>query len=430
MDASLFTTDTSTPCTFNIIPSNFESQNDKPIAEKSQINTGMHSYSKHKYRNTFSDAHTQYHDFDNGDAFTLTDKYTALLQQELQNPYWCLHDPITTKSYQISTEMDTETMPHAMYFSGNINTVTKINHVPYQTIQYDDKGMFPAKLMDYTPLQVLIDNGATPSILLISTCKKHPLLQKYPKTKSTTPIHTRGGTIESHFWIELPLKLDNQLIQIKVLVCDSECPYNILIGRTSLAHLSAWQDYATNKLCMQRISILLVAKNNIRILPGHTGISSAALKPGKTTFTSRNIIMGKGIAYIRPFDSMLLLRPAEFNLENNKCCFEIHNASNSTVEFAFGNEIAYFDACSKGLVQANNTKHFPIDQYLHDRATPSTLSPKPRAYDKLTDPSEMPHISTSTDTIMDNTNIPTKDDKYPWLDPDDKRRHMTDSEIL
>ena len=23
-----------------------------------------------------------------------------------------------------------------------------------------------------------------------------------------------------------------------------------------------------------------------------------------------------------------------------------------------------------------------------------------------------------------------KDDKYPWLDPDDKRRHMTDAEIL
>ena len=73
--------------------------------------------------------------------------------------------------------------------------------------------MFPAKLMDDTPIQVFIDNGATPSILLISTYNKHPVLQKYPKTKSTTPIHTGGGTIESHFWIELPLKLENQVIQ-------------------------------------------------------------------------------------------------------------------------------------------------------------------------------------------------------------------------
>ena len=234
--------------------------------------------------------------------------------------------------------MDIETMPHVMYFSGNAETVTKINHVPYQTVQHDDKGMFPAQLMDDTPIQVFIDNGATLSILLISTYNKHPVLQKYPKTKSTTPIHTGGGTIESHFWIELPLKLENQVIQIKALVCDSKCPHDILIGRTSLAHLSAWQDYVVNKLYIQ-ISIPLVAKNNIRILSGHTGIVSAAQKPGRTIFTPRNTIMGKGVAYIRPFDITLPLRPIEVELENNKCCLEIHNSSDSTVEFTFGKEI-------------------------------------------------------------------------------------------
>ena len=86
--------------------------------------------------------------------------------------------------------------------------------------------------------------------------------------KSTTLIYTGGGTIESHFWIELPLKLENQIIQIKALVCDSECPYDILLGRTSLEHLSAWQDYAANKLYIQQISIPLIAKNNVRILSG------------------------------------------------------------------------------------------------------------------------------------------------------------------
>ena len=229
------------------------------------------------------------------------------MQQELQNPYWWLCDPVTTKSYQISTEMDIESMPHAMYFSGNAETVTKINHVPYQTVQYDDKGMFPAQLMDGTPIHVFIDNGAIPSILPVSTYKKHPVLQKYRKTKSTTPIHTGGGTIESHLWIELPLKLENQVIQIKVLVCDLECPYDILIGRTSLAHLSAWHNYAANKLYTQQIPIPIVAKNNVRILPGCTGIVSAALKTGKTTFTPRNTIMGKGVAYVRLFDSTLPL---------------------------------------------------------------------------------------------------------------------------
>ena len=112
-DASLFTTDTATQCAFNIIPSDLDTEllND---THSHSNNTGIHFYSKHKYRDSFGDAHMQYHDFDNGDAFVHKDKYKALLQQELQNPYWCLHDPITTQSYQISSDMDIEMMPHAM----------------------------------------------------------------------------------------------------------------------------------------------------------------------------------------------------------------------------------------------------------------------------------------------------------------------------
>ena len=129
MDASLFTSDTSTQCAFNIVRNNAETETEKPMEEIPQNNTSIHFHNKHKYRDTFRDALIQYHDFDNGDAFNYKDKYTALLQQELQNPYWCLHDPVTTKSYQISTEMDIETMPHIMYFSDTPETVTKINHV-------------------------------------------------------------------------------------------------------------------------------------------------------------------------------------------------------------------------------------------------------------------------------------------------------------
>ena len=68
-DASLFTTDTATPCTFNIIPSDLETKFPNDVHDHSHNNTGIHFFSKHKYRDTFGDAHVQYHDFDNGDAF-------------------------------------------------------------------------------------------------------------------------------------------------------------------------------------------------------------------------------------------------------------------------------------------------------------------------------------------------------------------------
>ena len=49
--------------------------------------------------------------------------------------------------------MDIETMPHAMYFTCNSDTVTKINHIPYQTIEYNNNGMFMANLMNGTPIK-------------------------------------------------------------------------------------------------------------------------------------------------------------------------------------------------------------------------------------------------------------------------------------
>ena len=106
------------------------------------------------------------------------------------------------------------------------------------------------------------------------------------------------------------------------------------------------------------------------------------------------MIVGKGIAYVKPFDSRLPLRPDEIEFENNRCCLEVCNTSDCTIEFQYSQEIAYFDARSKGFVQINNLKHFPIDQYLHDRVTPATLNPKLIAYDKPIDPSEMPCILT------------------------------------
>ena len=83
--------------------------------------------------------------------------------------------------------MDIETMPHAMYFSGNKETITKINQVPYLVIDYDDKGMFQAKLMDNTEvdLEIFIDNGAMLSILPLNVYNKYPYCRNTQNWKAT-----------------------------------------------------------------------------------------------------------------------------------------------------------------------------------------------------------------------------------------------------
>ena len=68
-NASLFTNDSTTPCNFNITEQNSETEtpttNNTPITPKT---SGIHSQSKHKYRNTFGELNIQYHDFDNNNA--------------------------------------------------------------------------------------------------------------------------------------------------------------------------------------------------------------------------------------------------------------------------------------------------------------------------------------------------------------------------
>ena len=47
-------------------------------------------------------------------------------------------------------------------------------------IEYNDNGMFTANLMNDTPIEIFIDNSATPSILPLRTYNKFPILHTYP----------------------------------------------------------------------------------------------------------------------------------------------------------------------------------------------------------------------------------------------------------
>ena len=98
-NTSSFADDTNTHCDFSIVDHNSDTENTKDTHTRlAPKYPSIHSQRKHAYRNTFGDSHIQYHDFDNQDSLAFRDKYMALLQQELQNPYWNLHDPIMTKS--------------------------------------------------------------------------------------------------------------------------------------------------------------------------------------------------------------------------------------------------------------------------------------------------------------------------------------------
>ena len=103
-----------------------------------------------------------------------------------------MQKPLTTIP-QTSANFGTRKPAESILHTGDLDTVTKIHHIPYQTIEYNDNGMFTAKLMNNTLIEIFIYNGATPSILPLHTYNKFPILHTYPKTENYTPIDTGGG---------------------------------------------------------------------------------------------------------------------------------------------------------------------------------------------------------------------------------------------
>ena len=79
--------------------------------------------------------------------------------------------------------MDIEMMQHAMYFTGNLDTVTKINHVPYQTIVYNDNGMFTAKQLTTLPSKYSLTTELHPPFYLYTLTINFQFYIHIPKQK-------------------------------------------------------------------------------------------------------------------------------------------------------------------------------------------------------------------------------------------------------
>ena len=86
-DASKFTSYTTTPCDYNITKG---VQNADTIWKENQKLFHQWEFIHRVNINIemSGDSNILYHGFNNGDALTFKDKYTALLQQELQKPSW------------------------------------------------------------------------------------------------------------------------------------------------------------------------------------------------------------------------------------------------------------------------------------------------------------------------------------------------------
>ena len=84
------------------------------------------------------------------------------------------------------------------------------------------------------------------------------------------------------------------MIQLKLLVCDTQAKNGILLSKMALEQLQTWQDYSNNTLYVKQTAIPLHAIQNIELLPDRkTTIELIADKTNELQY--KDIIGGQGI---------------------------------------------------------------------------------------------------------------------------------------
>ena len=151
---------------------------------------------------------------------------------------------------------------------------TQPNKLDNDKIRKRGYHVLPAKhgkltgMFEHIPIPIMIDDGATIGIMPTSFYYLHNEIQKLPTIKPHhTRIHTGNGAIEAHFLIDLPLNIQGVLIQLRLLVCDSQVPAAVLLSRSAMVQLQIIHNYNTSEIYIPYQSINVRLTNKVLIPP-------------------------------------------------------------------------------------------------------------------------------------------------------------------
>ena len=196
------------------------------------------------------------------------------------------HDTTPTSPSRIHFEADTfeysdYDADEQILHTGKANKIeatclgyTQANKLENDKIRKRGYHIIPAKhgkltgMFEHIPIPIMIDDGATIGIMPTSFYYLHNEIQRLPTVKPHhTRIHTGNGSIEAHFLIDLPLNIQGVLIQLRLLVCDSQVPAAVLLSRSAMVQLQIIHNYNTSELYIPYQSIDVKLSNKVLIPP-------------------------------------------------------------------------------------------------------------------------------------------------------------------
>ena len=361
--------------------------------------------------------------------------YNSLPEGMCDNEYESLEEAVNdVETFQYSHETSTKhVLVQGVYVGDASPLIADIKTQPYSMLTYLDDGMMTGTYDNTHDIPIYIDNGSTLNIMPTHFYDNAYYLHHLPKAPTAAKtIQTGNGPVKTHFWIDIVLNVQGSMIQLKLLVCDTQAQTRILLSKMALEQLQTWQDYSNNTLYIKQTALPLHSIQNIELLPDRkTTIEVVADRTNE--LQNKELIAGQGIVWVWSNDSSKPLQPIVAMFHNNKTLITFENTTGQTQYISKGAKVAVLDMRSKDGGMTNFEWDIPTNDegnlvlYAHTFA--SSLEPTKLA-------NEDPVLQAETQIKVSQTpnkHTAPKDnsqDPYPWLDTDDPRRTMTDEEIL
>ena len=265
------------------------------------------------------------------------------------------------------------------------------------------------KLLDGTKCQLLLDTGASKSFMSKSFyihCKSLHTLPKF--VASTQRIQVGNGQcISVLFIIPVIIEVHGHRFKIYTLISEIHENVDLVLGIKNVFELEGIINSRDCRFKYLNRSVPIYLEKEL------------ILKPDEQKLVKVRALLVddiSGLAIIKIIDgktnSTLLIK---LKFTCNKAVLDIKNAGKDTMILNPKEMI--------GIVDIRSLGYYKIKQAI--------LQQKLSEYYRFEEASKLfKYFNKFVDTLKKDREQPTLVDKYPWLSPDDKRRDMTDREIL
>ena len=125
----------------------------------------------------------------------------------------------------------------------------------------------------------------------------------------------------------IKINIQGCLIQLKVLVCDTQARTGILLSRMALEQFQTWQDYGSNTMYIKQTAIPLFATQRHEILPGCKVVIKGILDRSMQDIYQSSYIQGEGICLVWSNDSSKPSQPVGSTFVKDKTLITFQNMS-------------------------------------------------------------------------------------------------------